>query len=445
MPFQHTIYIIAKLWSSKLSTFLNRLDELTIVILLPVAIKEFYRSKDVPLRLYCYLSLPIFALIITGFIAGAVNVNPFFITVHGMFDYIKYILVIYIYAAFFRDVSELNKVLRGLLIVAVLLGAAAFIQEVWAVSNRYILQKNIVNIDYLDLGYFVKGDPKLMHEAGDERLTWKLGLYRVPSLLFNGVGSGLYALLIFTLYMCIAKKDNLFVVFCLLSGIVGSISRIVYSGFLFVSGWLIIKGRKWLLLLLIPVGLLLYGLSFEYDFNIWQFSKSAIVKTEERGSANSDWGLVSYRTYTKEKALNIWKDHPVWGAGPGTYGGPISIDYKSSLYEKYNFDPKAKYMLEKWGSIDQFWPQILAELGVAGVICFTGFFIVLSLTLIMLIKKTFLYEERGVLTGLLVYLVVILLYTLGYTLNISPIIFTYFALVGISLSCASRINREASK
>lgn len=85
----------------------------------------------------------------------------------------------------------------------------------------------------------------------------------------------------------------------------------------------------------------------------------------------------------------------------------VSITYNSPLYEKYNFNPKAKNFLRKVWNINQFWPQVLAELGIVGVVCFIGFFTSLSIALLMLKHKASSDEMKGLLTGLITYIVVL--------------------------------------
>ena len=125
IPFQHRIYITIRAWNTQLSTFFNRLDELTVLIILPIAIREIYKNyknRNSYIQPYFILLFPIFAISISGFISGMINANSLFITSLGTFSYIKYFLVIFIYAAFFTEFDDFKKIFSYILIVAVIVG-----------------------------------------------------------------------------------------------------------------------------------------------------------------------------------------------------------------------------------------------------------------------------------------------------------------------------------
>ena len=77
-----------------------------------------------------------------------------------------------------------------------------------------------------------------------------------------------------------------------------------------------------------------------------------------------------YRVYTFFKGLDILEEHPVWGVGPGMYGGVISLMFNSPLYDTYPFVPIWNSRLQAYRSLDQFWIQSLVELGVSGTFAF---------------------------------------------------------------------------
>jgi heme/copper-type cytochrome/quinol oxidase subunit 4 len=54
LPFQMTISTYIAPWSSKASTIINNLDELTIVVFLLLAIGEFYKLKKLPNNLFFF-------------------------------------------------------------------------------------------------------------------------------------------------------------------------------------------------------------------------------------------------------------------------------------------------------------------------------------------------------------------------------------------------------
>jgi hypothetical protein len=421
LPFHYNIVRSFALWNTELSIFIGRIDEITIVLFFIFAIKEFYKNRETFDRLYLILLFPIIIFSIIGLISGMANGNSLFVTCYGIFDYIKNFLVIFIYAAFFREFSSFKKIFSYLLIIAVFLGLIAFIQEVWALASVHILGRNINDIGIYILRY-------VLPMSGDWQLGyWRMGIYRAPSLMSHPNGVGLYCVLILTIFLCISRKINFAVFVSLLTGILLSISRQVYAGFLCLIGLQILRGRKWLLaILIIPIALLLYSASSLSEFDSSEF---------RIGNEN-----LSYRVYTRMVAVDIWRDHPVWGVGPGMFGGPVSLKTKSPVYKKYNFG--AMYMLKQWYSLDQFWPQVLAETGILGTGSFVGLFISLFATFFILRQRANSDEMKGLIEALIVYTIVILIYTVAMVLNVGAVLYTYSALSGITLGSIKTENHK---
>ncbi len=433
LPFQRNIAKSIVLWSSELSTFISYLDEITIVIFLPLAIREFFKNREIPDRLYLILLFPVLFLSMSGVISGTVNGNPLFITILGTFDYIKNFLVIFIYAVFFREFDELKKVFRLLLAVAVFLGAIALIQELWATGSIYILGRDIY-----DKGIYFLHNTLSEIGRGSFKDMWRFGIYRTPSLMPHPNILGLYCLLILTIYLYIVKKVNFTVLIFLFTGIFVSVSRMVYTGFVFMGGLQIFRGRRWLIAIVIPIAIFLFYMSFLQDFNS---SKSLnmleLTKKEDlMPGYKSITGSPSYRFYARGQAIEVWKDNPLWGVGPGRFGGVVSVIFKSPVYKKYDFT--SVVLLQRYRSIDQFWPQVLAEMGIIGVVGFAGLFIALFTILFILRRRVTSDEMKGLLTGLVIFTIVILIYLLGSGLNITAVLFTFSAFAGMGLGCSNK-------
>jgi len=432
VPFQYKIRKTVLDGHERLSNLIGYADEITIVVFLLFAIREFYKNRETFDRSYLILLIPIFIFTFSGLISGIVNSNKLMITILGSFDYIKNFLVIFIYSAFFREFSKLKRIFNLLLIVAVLIGVVALLQELWAMTSRYILQK-----DFDDMAGFFLGRKVITG------VSWRFGIFRANSLMHNSNIMGLYCLLIFTIYLFTVRKVNFALLLSFVSGIFFSVSRIVYAGFVFVVGAQIFrrKGRKLLVVLaMIPIVILLFYMSTLPDFNVLELLNIPEF-TKERYLAKK----VPYRVYTRDKASEIWKDHPFWGIGPGMYGGIISIKFRSPIYNEYNFYPNAMKTLTAWQSIDIFWPQVLAEMGIIGSVSFAGLVIALFGILFICRQRATFYEMKGLFTGLAAYTMVILIYSMGSGLNITSIIFTYSAFVGMGLGCKGASQEENDK
>ncbi len=430
IPFQGLIAKGGVLERNELTAFFNYIDEITIVILLPFAIRAFYKNREIPYRLYFILLLPILFFSLSGFISGMVNKNSLFITMLGIFDYIKNFLVIFIYAAFIRTYRNLKRIFNLLLILAVFFGVIAFIQEFYALVSRYIFEKDIN-----DSGIYI-----LRNVSSDNNIDlWRFGIYRTPSLLYQPNMQGLYSLLILTIYLSMVKKVNFVIFNFLFAGVFTSVSRMVYVGFIFIAGLQVFKGRRWLIALICPIAILLFFMFVKPEFLTSQLLNKPGNKAESIHKERVGKRFANYREYARYKALTVWKDHPFWGVGPGMYGGVISIIYNSPVYERYPFSPKSDLpILKSFRSLDQFWPQVLAEMGVIGTVVFAGLLISLFIIIFILRQRTNSIELKGLLTGLATSIIIIIIYLLGSGLNIAPVLFTYCALVGIGLGCGTK-------
>lgn len=439
LPFQRKMALLAS--NPDLSYFITYLDEITIIVFLPLAIVRLYTTGNIKNPLCLALLFSVFFLVLSGFISGFVNGNSLITTMAGIFDYTKNFLVVFIYLAFFTELREFKKILRLLLAIAVVLGAIAFIQELWALSSVYIFGKDIDN----------PNNYVFQKETGVELLKnyWRFGIFRTSSLMVSTINSGLYSLLILNIYLCITKKVNYAVIAALFSGIFTSVSRIVYMGFVFVAGLQIFRGRRWLVILFIPVLILLLFMGSYRDLNVSKIINSEMknvedllsvkgVETEsaENNSIETNSQGEHFRESSRKKALEIWKDHPLWGVGPGMFGGVVSLMFNSHIYNEYNF--KQENYLRLLKSIDSFWSQVMAEMGIVGILAFSGLLLTTLALLFILRKRTSLEELKGLSTGLIIYMMVVVFYTVGLGLNIPAVFYTYCALTGIGFGCMEK-------
>ncbi len=296
-----------------------------------------------------------------------------------------------------------------MLIVVVFIGLVAFVQEFWAIFSRYIRKEDLAGI------------------------AWRIGIYRVSSLMPHYNFLGLYCLLVLTSYLFIAKKVNFFIIFSLLTGILVSVSRTIYTGFVILSVIQIFKGRRWLILFLIPIVISLFFMSSLDDFDI---SKLIEEKYNEENMRSYNSNPVSYRNFARYKAMTVWKDHPLWGVGPGMFGGAVATKYRSYVYEEYSF----LFILNWFKTLDQLWPQLMAEMGIIGTVVLAVIFV--SLLAVFFISRHLANSDeiRGLFTGLSVFTIIFFIYTFSGSLNIVPVLFTYSALAGMALGCETHSN-----
>jgi len=426
IPFQLPLAMAIKPWNNKLSAFINYLDEITITIFILLALVEFVKNRTIFSRVNIFFFLPIFLLGASGLISGIVNGNSLFITSLGTFDYIKNFLLIFIYSAFFND---FKKMFRLILTLAIIIGTVAAIQEVWALVSVYIIGKDVLDSS---IYIFRKIEPlKYLQEfVMNYDAFWRIGLYKTPSLMSHPNNMGLYCLFVLSIYLCSVKKINPMIFIPLFFGIFASVSRMVYANFIIIMIPQIFRGRKLFITLSIFFGMLLVLMLFYKSNPIIQNIKSAQIQYDRHisGTIFDD----DFRGNTRKKAFEIWKDHLLFGVGPGMYGGVISIKYNSYVFEKYNAHPTP--FMKQINGIDQFYPQLLAEMGIIGAAAFVFLIIALFSIPFLLIKKETAFQEiRSVFMGLSLFIVCLLIYWLGSGLNISAGLFSYCAFIGIGV------------
>jgi hypothetical protein len=411
LPFQLRAADFFAQWNTAISALMRYLDEITVALFFPLALALLYKERANQRPLYIIMTA-IIAVGISGIISGIINGNPLFITTLGIFDYIKNFLVIVIYAVFFRDIEDFKSVFQMVLAVALFLGAVAFLQELWALSSRYILGKDIFDMSI----YILRPSEEKMWILD----FWRLGLYRAPSLTIHPNNFGLYCLLILTIYLFTTKKINPLIFSALFTGIFFSVSRMIYISFVLLAGLQLLKDRKWLAAPAILLIALLFFLSALPDLRI------------REGVSREDVEDIYFRQYAKSKAVEVWKDHPFFGAGPGKFGGVVSIAYGSPLYEEYNFSEKWYKFMKPFRSFDQFWPQALAEIGIIGTIAFAGLLASLFFVFFKVMKNS-LGETKRFSAGISAATVFIFIYSLGSGLNMTSFLFTYSAFAGMIL------------
>lgn len=341
----------------------------------------------------------LFSLVLIGIIgaaSGTINGNSHIVTANGVFDYIKNFLVIPVLCFFTfpkKRVTALYNILHNL---ALLICVGAVIQAI----------------------LFLAGFP--LEKLGIQIVDVRFGLPRSSLFMQHPNVIGLYALLFFILDFSLHRRVRRQGMVLIL-GILLSASRIVWSAF-FISLFFLLShiNSKKIFVLLIPAALtMILALPFFYAHSI------------------KEWNIEDqnfYRGYTLAKSIEIWKDHPVLGVGPGMYGGVVSMTFNSPIYKKYNFSQRwFDYGLRTFRSLDQFWPQVLAEMGFLGSLGF-GF---LLIALWQTAKKASLHAKdtlrKKMLSGFSSIPLILAVYLLGSGLNVTSFLLTYAALFGMVL------------
>ncbi len=367
-------------------------DECIVLIALAVfifALAGRGRCGKGPLVIFILLIF----LVMLAVAAAIYNRNPFLPSFGGTLNLIKSLLPIPIFSLWVfgrRRVSGLYRIIHR---IALLLCLVAIIQEIaffagWSVEN--------LGVEIVDNRFY---------------------FLRAPSLLYHANAFGLYALLFFLLDFSLSERlrwQNLL----LLLGVILSSSRVAWAALFLAFYYLLIIKSKKLILLFLPVVIIL-AVAFLPYFEVWKEKELTYQRY--------------FRRYTVLKSIEIWKDYPLLGTGLGMYGGWVSPDYTSPIFEKYNFAPVWLKNLQEHRTLDCFWSQHLVEGGIFGVASFVGLLLLLwwvSLRAAWSSRDPF---RRKMLTGLSSIPLVIGVYLFANILNVTAFILIYSILLGLLL------------
>lgn len=343
-----------------------------------------------------WLTQILFSLILLGaigLISGLYNSNAFVVTANGIFDYLKYFLTIPALCLFSADRRKIQSLHSTLHRLALFLCFIAILQEIFFFLQLPVERLGVAFIDV------------------------RFGLMRTPSLMGHPNIFGLYALLFFVLDFSLHRRIR-WQTLILALGAFLSISRMVWVAFCSVLFLFLIhkQGKKAMGLFAVALIILFLSIPSFYFHTV-----------KEIGSPGY------FREYALIKSLEIWQNQPILGLGPGMYGGVISFMFDSPIYAEHAFSQRWLDIMRDILSIDQFWPQILVELGLLGTLSF----MFILFTLWRAAKRVSLVAQssfqRNMLFGFSLIPLILAVYLLGSGLNLGSFLLTYCVLFGLTL------------
>lgn len=337
---------------------------------------------------------------LVGVVSGLINGNSWLVTGSGVFHYVKSFLLIPAVACFGLKERELRSLYQVLQWVAVILCFFALAQEaVFLLGYK---------VNYLTVPFFGE----------------RFGLMRTPSLMGHPNTFGLYACLFFVLDVSIYRKVRWQAVL-FAAGVFLSLSRMAWTAFGVAMIFLAIRRLAVKhLLIIFAVTLFIFGFGGKY------FYERTIKEFKHE-----------YRGFVLETSFHVWRDHPLMGVGPGMYGQGITLVAGSPVYEAYGFKGSFIKNFQRIGTLDLFWAQSMAELGLLGTGAFVVLLFVLFRTACVGARAEDIGEfHRGLLNGLAAVPFMIAAYCFGNGLNVTSLLLTYAVFLGGALGA-----REAVK
>jgi hypothetical protein len=336
---------------------------------------------------------PMLLLGAVGIVSGFYNANRTVVTFNGIFDYVKAFIVIPVFCLFSVDGKMMGGLYMLLRRLALFLCFIAIAQELFyfaglPVENVWVAFKDI-----------------------------RFGLMRTPSLMGHPNVFGFYALLFFVMDFALYKRvrwQNLI----LAAGVLLSVSRMVWIAFFSVLALFFLRreGKKVALLLAFVLVIISLTVPNIYSHTMREMNSPGY-----------------FREYVMFKSLKIWREQPVLGLGPGMYGGVVSFMFDSPVYGRYCFSRHWLDVMKKILSLDQFWPQLLVEMGLLGMISFILILLVLWYTAKKMSLNCRPYFLRNMFSGFAMIPFVLAVYLLGSGLNQGAFLITYGVLFGMAL------------
>lgn len=385
LPFQQPVAIRWPAYG-----ILRWVDEIFILVMLVQFI--FLSNGRMKRNLLPILACMLF-FVILGLFSALSNQNSLLVTTLGIFDYLKNFLPVVLLCYVRVPEQKLFSLYTLLYNLTIVLCLVAIGQEIGFCAGIPPESLGILNPDI------------------------RLGIMRTPSLMGHPNIFGLYLLLFLILDISLHKKIR-FTSFLILLGIILAFSRMVWIACFISLLFLAFKTQKRKVIL--PLAMITTFIIFIFPF-FWTFT-------------SKEMGSNYYRGYVLSKSSEIWSDHPISGVGPGMYGGVVSSYFNSPIYAQYNFSDHWLDFMKHFNSLDQFWPQVLAETGIIGTFTFI-FFIFLLWYIPHKKAQTFSNDSlhRRLVQGLSLVPIPLGIYLLGSGLNLTSFLLTYSIFLGLFL------------
>jgi O-antigen ligase len=353
-------------------------------------------------------------------LSAAVNQNNLSISLRGIFAYVIYFLVFFVFSSFFWSAKTIQRTYALLLRVALGLSAVSICQEIMALLYPHS----------------VEWWPNI--QTGEA--IWRMGIFRAPSLLGHPNSIGVFALFFLTIELARGREEgvkNNVALFILTAAILFSMSRAAIGGSILALFLLSRRTRRMAIVTAFGFGF------FVFMIGVPSSISTAFSKKPEANSSAQVLCYDKYRHFARTISLDIIRDHSVFGVGPGMYGGHISLEYDSPIYQEYGFGGQYyEYLHDRVGSIEQELLQVLAEVGVPGFICFSLVICAPFVILSRIARRTDNAANRAMIAGLKVMPFLMLFYMFGYTVSqMQEWLIPYFTFVGMLSGEQRRITR----
>ena len=387
---------------------LTYLDEGVILALfLLVALDTVIRGKTVRLTM---ASVGIGVFLLAGIIGNLIGRTPFVIVISDIFIYLKGFLLFMIFAYFVYPPEKLKNQIMFFAILGLIIVLLGLVELVNPIGFRS-LTGNVT------------------------RIYWRAGIPSVQSTFIHpglfGWFCGYNALFALAFYLCKRRLGSLvlFIIF-ILGGLISMRLKVfgaVTVSILFAL-WLYVSRAKVKLVLLIGTIAVLFLVVFRSQIG------GVISEQIEEYKHPLKPRTVLYKT-----SYLLAKKYFPFGVGFGRYGGDVAARYYSPVYHEFRFEQIHGLWPEGQFLRDTFWPMVLGELGVIGLVAYCA---VLALLFRILLRS---YRSADSILASAFTLGTCLVFIEGLVESLAEPVFTkppacyfIFAAMGISYSLYTR-------
>lgn len=278
------------------------------------------------------LDLPILAFVVVGLISGALINESAKIWIFGMRAYLEYAVVFFVVAAAPLSAKDRGNLVLGVVFFGILMALVGVAQHILHIATPHA---------------WVQAS-----EAAQGITT------RVPGTMANPNTYAGYLVLLIALLTAFLVEDvarwlkavvGVGLVLALLA-LVWTYSREALFAALAVG--LVVGIVREPRVLIVMVGLALLAIAIDpklLDRVLFAFSNTY-------SAVSSSYG----RLYFWQKSLTIIARHPLFGVGPGLFGGSVAHDFSSPVLLRYG--------LESMSTVDSQWIQTATETGILGLL-----------------------------------------------------------------------------
>jgi hypothetical protein len=424
--FQDLIAVNAALIHPSSGKIVNNIDELLILLGLPLIFLYYYERK----WKIDFLLFSLLLIFILGSISSLINQVPFRIAVQGAILMFKGFLVLFIFRGIHFSAKDIQKMAKRMkrLVAIVLLFAL---------------------IDYFFYEYF----RALLNT--DHKFDYRMGLISIQSVFIHpGIYGwfmalvGMYYLAIYVVkqqrssgYLAAAAFIGSFLSFrfkTVLAILFNTLFSVIHKRSNFKK-WINLRDKKGFVLYIAFVTILLLVVLY----GVTQLSFLTIDR----------YITIDY-TKSARKALYLfgfviaWSEFP-FGVGFGRYGSWTAREYYSPIYMEYGMDKiYGLYSMDPKWATDTYWPSVMGEVGIIGTLVLLAIFIYM----ITIIYKGYRFVQGTEYKIFLLFTIMVinqsLIESLGEQVyNSGPQYFFIFAFMGISLSIikANKISLDTKQ